>query len=294
MGRTLQIICGVVLAVGVMALRQAPDTERVPQPGLSVESQANSVRRDGGPQPAPIPVVVLKTPGQAITDEASAAESRKHNAEDLDAQVRAANAAEKQISPAWAAAFLTFAGTVLLVWNLIVARRSVAVARQHMTTDLRAWVVPGDPIVQISAGMRVAGVVHEEGLMFAVPFQNTGRTPAVQALIGIYHEIGPRTGTAPAIRVPANPFDASRVVIGPGQRGQSVWRIMVGEEMSAFLAGRSALYIVAEATYHTIFDDESRVTEICYKVVRNGTRDDGDGVPQPALDTTLMGSQIVT
>lgn len=98
----------------------------MPAPGPPVAEQpANGP--DAKPQPPPPPplqVQIIESAADAEHTQEREAKSDKHEAEDLDAQVRAANAAEKQVRFAWVTTFLTFAGTVLLIWNLTEARKA--------------------------------------------------------------------------------------------------------------------------------------------------------------------------
>lgn len=64
-----------------------------------------------------------------------AAESRETKSDerqnrDLDAQIRAADAAEQQVFPSWLAAILSFAGTLLIIWSLKIARDANRIARE--------------------------------------------------------------------------------------------------------------------------------------------------------------------
>ena len=116
---------------------------------LSVVALAGLILSAVAALSAPAPVAQrVPAPRPAITDavhtQEREAKADKHDAEDLAAQIRAAKAAEEQIPPMWVAAFLTFAGTLLLIWNLTearkanrIAREAIAQSEQHIQMQLR-------------------------------------------------------------------------------------------------------------------------------------------------------------
>lgn len=142
MGRILLSICALVVATGLASLREAPDAQGVAAPSPAVERQTEQARKDAKDEPAAaVPVTIVESPEQAVAAERRERESRQHDTADLDAQVRAADAAEQQVLPSWFAAALSFAGTGLIVWSLHEARTANRIAREIGSRQLRPWML---------------------------------------------------------------------------------------------------------------------------------------------------------
>ncbi|MBU1324377.1 MAG: hypothetical protein KJ676_03980 [Alphaproteobacteria bacterium] len=224
----------------------------------------------------------------------SEAEAREHDAEDLEAQERAASAAEEQIWPAWAAAVLTLIGTGLLVWNLCEARRATALAREHMSTDLRAWVLPLSPAFDSSSNTTVdGGIVYANATLLAVAFQNVGRSPALGATMWVEMRITEIADPPQSVTPPTAQSGASAIV-GPNQPCQTGWTAIGDAKRDAFFAGHLAVYLYAGVAYRTIFDGPPCLTEVCYRIVCNGVRRAEDGSLQPNYEIGLAGIQLAT
>lgn len=112
-------IAGWVTLVG-----NTPDQQRVTAPSPSPEKQGASGTSQTQKDPSPLPVSIIETPEQAVASNSREAKSQQHDASDLNAQIRAADAAEDQIFPAWVAAFLSFVGTLLIIWTLYETRKA--------------------------------------------------------------------------------------------------------------------------------------------------------------------------
>lgn len=197
--------------------------------------------------------------------------TRQIEFDDLDAQIRAANAAENQILPSWVAAVLSFAGTCLLVWTILETRAGLRVARQHMTTDLRAWVVMDRPINSEASNAHVDSVQHSHVRGFALSFVNAGRTPAVAVMANVRLTVVPwgqedPPDMPPLGFVPDNP----KSVVGPGKTFSSRTSVIVGADLNSWLTRRSAITLEFVVHYRTIFDDRLRVTTGTMYIVSNG------------------------
>lgn len=153
-----------------MGLRQGPEPQRVKDSSSAAAAVVHSESQRGRdtPNSSPLPVMVLETPAQAQSTALRDAKADRHDAEDLDAQVRAADAAERQISPAWAAAFLSFVGTILISITLAVSLLDLKHAREATRQSLRAYVyVDGGKVVW-----------YNEGVRATLKIRNGGTTPA--------------------------------------------------------------------------------------------------------------------
>src|SRR4051794_29970003 len=84
---------GCLALIDFAALAQPPDGQRVAQPSPSVEGKAQREAQPGyrPPEPPPVPVRIVKSPGEAAGDAAREAKSDEHDVKDLDAQIRAAD-----------------------------------------------------------------------------------------------------------------------------------------------------------------------------------------------------------
>lgn len=284
-------ICAVVVAAGLLGLRQAPNPERVAQPAPVVASQAESGAQARQQQPPPpLAVQIVQTPVQAESDARREAEARKHDAKDLEAQERAATAAEKQISPAWTAAILSFLGTCLLVWTVWETRKANGIAREHMTTDLRAWVVSTKVSSGVIGAIRFAGEDYPEGIGATLHLANRGRTPALQCnmwsdlkVVGVDDPVPEFVGTPNADR-PA--------VVAPDGGISSSIKAIVGDDLDRFKARQSVAYLYGHVTYVTVFDpDQIRTSECCYCVAFEGYEQLPDGRIIPSISSTPTGPQ---
>ena len=123
---------------------------------------------------APRPIVILETPEQAKASERREAENRQQDSRDLDVQMRAADATERQITPAWIAAILSFAGTVLIVVTLFLTRDANRLARDTAYRQLRAYMTFEEAFVNIES--QPNGWTDFKGTLL---IRNSGQTPAI-------------------------------------------------------------------------------------------------------------------
>ena len=131
----------VLTALGLALLwGEAPRAQGISSPSPTPKEQPGKGTGHSDRQPNPLAVTIVERPEQANASERREAESRKHDARDLDAQIRAAKAAEEQVSPAWLAAILSFIGTILIVWTLCLTRQANKIARDTANRQLRAYV----------------------------------------------------------------------------------------------------------------------------------------------------------
>lgn len=173
---------GIVIALvgyltfhGLPVLAQAPVGEWVPEPSPPVERQTQRSAQTGqrAPEPPPVPIRIIKSPSEATDDAAREAKADEHDAKDLNAQIRAASAAEAQWWPAWAGAILTALGTVLLVWTLFETRKANQLARDTYLADQRPWIS-----VTISPGGPARITKNGINLAYNISVQNNGKSPA--------------------------------------------------------------------------------------------------------------------
>lgn len=150
-----------------------------------------------------------------------------HDARELDAEVRAAKAAEKQVLAAWAAAFLTFMGTALLVWNLREARRANRIANAALAHAKQVADEEGRPWVAIEV-VPIGFHPKEQftTLFYEIRLRNIGRRIAKSVWFShqIYLEQG--DGDAEATNVEIQSFRAGCA----SRRAETTVAVMPGEE----------------------------------------------------------------
>jgi hypothetical protein len=173
-----------------LASAQPPKDKGVAAPPPPVKSEANK-SGDQSYRPtlqSPLPVRIIQGADEAEDAKTHETKSDNHDAEDLKAQQKAADAAEKQILPSWLGAILSFLGTVLIVWSLCESRQANRIARAALEqserftrTELRAYVYGTGLQTQQVIGNRMTaagGVNVVEGYEIWLPFENFGATPA--------------------------------------------------------------------------------------------------------------------
>jgi hypothetical protein len=188
----LPVIAAVGLALSssgsAFAKPPPPNDHRVSASTPSIKKQpANGSYSDPYPTAdAPLPVRVIPSIPEAEHSEARERKSDEHDAKDLDAQVRAADAAEKQVFAAWMAAILGFAGTVLIVWSLkearsanATSREAIALSEQNSRQELRAYIAaePG-PIGWLDGTNQPAPPDVPQEFQYRARIHNYGATPA--------------------------------------------------------------------------------------------------------------------
>lgn len=224
---------------------------------------------------------------------------------DLPAQIRAAAASEAMVDIAVWQTLLSALGIGGLLFNLYLTRAAVkaatdaaegtdagiAVAREHMTTDLRAWLLMNHPTIDPVTNIHTEAGSFATGWMFSVVCKNEGRTPALDVsgkqrtiIIPINQPNLPADyGADLAFADEAGPF------VGPGIAMSTPHFPIVGEDARAFSEGQAAAIIHVKIRYRTIFDREWRWTEGTFRIAINGNFVGHDGHEQVRFDTRAVG-----
>lgn len=170
---------GCLIAFGVGYSSRAPERQPVPEyhqaPKIEI---AQSAREGNANRAPPVSVLIVESEADAIASKAREAEQRRHDANDLEAQIRAATANEQQVPLTRLAAILAFLSTCLIVWTLLETQKGSKAAEEAVhfakTTD-RAWVSHRNVLA--------VRTVDEAGDMLGVHVQlvwlNAGKTPAL-------------------------------------------------------------------------------------------------------------------
>ena len=148
-----------IIAVGLVLCGQAPSAEGVSSPSPTPKNQAANGAQDPERNPKPLAVTIVESSEEAKTGEARQAKGDEHNSRDLDAQIRAADAAEKQIAPSWLAAILSTIGTLLIMWTLALTRKAHAISRDAN----RAWLSISVSDTGVGMDQHVTSTVFSDG-----------------------------------------------------------------------------------------------------------------------------------
>jgi len=114
----------ICLAIAVSAWSLASAAPAKPSEAAPLES----IKAPSIGERRPILVEVIESASAAEQARAREEKSEKHDAEDLDAQVRSAGAAERQVRINWISLVLSGIGALFLAWTLIETRRSAKAA----------------------------------------------------------------------------------------------------------------------------------------------------------------------
>jgi hypothetical protein len=143
------------------------------------QSQGDTSRQNGDIWKSALPVKIIEDPNQTSHTTEREIKSDKHEAEDLDAQVRAANAAEigatateRQVTPTYAQAVFGFIGMLLLISTVIYTAKTYRLTVRSTRAQLRAYIFQNRFV--INTHFDDSGVVFN----FVVYIQNFGQTPA--------------------------------------------------------------------------------------------------------------------
>jgi len=166
---------------GLVLWSQSPSAQGVASPTPTPKEEANHAAEKGDRQPNPLTVAIVESPEQAIASERREAESRDHNSKDLDAQIRAADSAEKQVVPAWLGAIFSFIGTILIVITLCLTRQANKISRDMFDADIKPFLIirPCSKDIKFENGLLLPDPIEFE-------IENSGRSPAI--VTGIYRE----------------------------------------------------------------------------------------------------------
>lgn len=237
--RLLFLALFMVLATHVWA----QDAQGVTPEGPAVQEQPNGSADGtrGYEWKSALPVTIVESPQDAEHARDREQKADEHEADDLDAQRRAASAAERsattaegQIIPTWIQATVAIVGTAALlitIWFSIratnaavlsakLAKEAIDVARDTAQIELRAWI--GHDLVNVS-GLGVEGAVDH--YIFVMSFKNVGATPA-SGLIGAFARAtekcfsGPEvdfSDSFPTVMAPSVTFSGAPIAFTPAE-----------------------------------------------------------------------------
>lgn len=279
--RSWLFITAVGLALASPTLAQTPDDQGVTQGSPTPESQTATSTEDDNTSAEgfSLPVRIIESPDESKRSGEIERQTQEHDAADLEAQQRAAKAAEDsaraaewqkwptvwQVRLGFVAAFGLIVSLILNVVATKAAFKAIGVAEDIGKRELRAYMNYGIPVV-IGAGDE-ADLSVRVGVYFFPAFKNFGVTPANKAMVtSVRHVIEP-TESVPPVQKPTEPppdgFKGAQV--GP-QSHHSGYRILFTlDELRRFSAAGKRMIISARIDYEDVFG-EPHYTEACIEV----------------------------
>ena len=276
MTRSILVVCTLVLLTS-LALAQPLSGQRiaVPSPPVKEQTTGGANSKPYPTEQAPLPVRIIESATGSQHTKTRETQADKHDAKDLDAQIRAANAAEKQILPSWAGAILSFVGTLLILWSLCESREANRLTRRallHAKETDRAWMAPKE--VNTFPGMAVTwrGAVFREAILFQCIWENSGQTPAHNVSTYTDMEIAPFGTERPQFE-PQWPAENS-VMVSPGGSFHGDRAALSPESgYGAAVIGRQAQAFLYSAVryYEPSNPDLPRYSDVLWEITRDGT-----------------------
>lgn len=200
-----------------------------------------------------VPVRVIESPVEADARKERENKSDQHEADDLAAQRKAADAAwkgavasEGQISPAWWQVGIASIGTLLLLYTLWLTRESLRITRETSKRQLRAYLaVSGCSLEEIPVGFVVTAEIR-----------NSGQTPAfrVRHMSESFAEDYPLGGNKPH----PIPLETHSAPVGAGDQTFCVQRLFTEDRAGALanvMAGKLGLWIQGTVFYDDCFGE---------------------------------------
>ena len=162
------------------ALAQAPNEQGIAKPTPSIKSYGSNETSNTESKASQfsLPVQIIQNQIEADHTQERERKSDEHDAKDLDAQIRAANAAERQIWIACSGVILTALGTVLLILNLWLSRQANTLSRDTLIAQTRPWLTVDNVTLK---WMKIDENEVRVEVLFVV--KNSGQSPAFQLML---------------------------------------------------------------------------------------------------------------
>jgi hypothetical protein len=280
------ITFGGFLALSNFGVSQTPNHEpaTTPSPPIKEQLTKGTNREISSAYDSALPVRVIESAADSEHTREREAKSDEHDAKDLKAQERAANAAEKQILPTWAAAILTAFGTGLLVWNLFETRKSNKISEDTAKRQLRAYVYV---VPQNDEHFSWDKHGRFQGCRLAI--RNLGVTPAYKVRHAFVAEILPG-GENEIHKWPEPIVKDSDFVLHSGEVGSN-FNVIINDpdhahinpqcaspaKINAVMGGDSSIWVWGVVKYEDAFQDHHE-THFRYFIGRHQIRDGSLGL----------------
>lgn len=256
----------IILAVTV-SWSPAQCDERVPNTSPPPSEQVLNELDKSQSRPFLFPVIIVESGEQAEASKRKELETREHDARELEAQVRAADAAEKQIFPARIGVLVGAIGTVLLVWTLFETRKAAKAAwdaadsaRNALHSD-RAWITPNEVWADFDDDDD-----GNEKIQYGIRWENTGRSPALRVKFGSHISFVAPNAEANVVKI-VMPSDAPYFVLGANKNALGAIHTCGKNVTPEMIAHQTVVHLCGRAEYVDIYQAEKvRVSEVFYRV----------------------------
>ncbi|WP_133192703.1 hypothetical protein [Labrenzia sp. 011] len=247
----------IAIAFGLVSLAHAKEPARVPHEAPSVE-ESKPDKADNGIDnrwPAPIPVIIIESEEQSTHAGERENRSDDHEAADLQAQRKAADAAERsatsaerQERTAWAQVVLAILGAVIAAAAVWLSIKTSNRAERTAKAQIIAYLTAHDVVIRNCA----AGFIPE----IELSIENSGQTPARV----ISNKQWIHIGHFPPDELPRPEVKdvKSIAIVGPGKFVKSSCKRHIDIHTVQFIEmtkGTSALYFYGIVEYLDVFGD---------------------------------------
>lgn len=250
-----------------------------PSPTVKGKAASEPDRRQYPTESAPLPVRVIESPSDAAHTKEREAQSTKHDAADLKAQERTADATEEQVLASKAAVVLSLFGLVGLGLTFCETRRTaIAAVKSASIAQSMAW-----PIVvpRIANATFLYPPKGHQG-PFAKPqltlsLENYGQSPAFMVAADCELRISWDTPPQSELVRPLKKEDRTVIPVRPEPSTYQflLWHDPVTPEQVTELngkldAGGKRFFLIGRVIYDDVFG-ERHTSGFCLKIFRNGT-----------------------
>lgn len=169
------------------------------------------------------------------------------------------------------------------------ARDAVEATRFATVTQLRPWVCPKTAQHEYREKVEVGGETYDVAYLFSIIWQNAGQSPAVKCKFLNAIRVVNSGEPAPSF---IGPTSFGHGVISPIGESSGSPKFLVGSELSGFLQGQLDVILYGGINYRDALDENSsRLSEACFRIVRNGTGVRPNGEMFPIMVVTVDGPQ---
>lgn len=166
-------------------------------------------------------------------------------------------------------------------------------AREHMTTDLRAWIVSKEPLIELFGPATVDGATYERSAAFRIAFVNSGRTPALNVRARFEIRTGGVSADPPKVDFGDSPAGPGSIV-DSGEVTATMTKVIGDGQRAEWLEYRLAVFLYLDVRYNTVFDEEERHSRLTYHVCTVGGRSHPEGRPEYIHEAEIVGTGIAT
>ncbi|MFN0192651.1 MAG: DUF6471 domain-containing protein [Aestuariivirga sp.] len=276
------------------ALAQAPSGQGVTgeTPALEKQVPENAKPEVTQVDNFSIPVRIIEKPEDAERAKEREAKSDQHEADDLEAQRKAADAADRSAEVAeWQKiptlvqmAFALF-GTLGLIISLLINSKATRATVEMLRTK-RAWILYDDIGVTHTTNVTFAGVMYPLGYLINVKLRNFGESPAMRVRLGGQGD-WVNNADQPIAQIDQTALlGDSYIPQGAPLTGQPL--VICGPDLAALLNNQGFFRVTMLAVYYdTIQPSLLRETHLVLHISCNGTTT-SNGVTHPNFGATML------